>query len=523
MQCTRSWLHLCWVWAVIMSLFACQTPASPQPAQIAAAESVTPTAASTQPPAEALAPLSQEAALLPGFRSDLLELAPAPHYILQVRIDPLAGSFQGSLQLQYTNQEDVPLEQLYLRLYPNDGASYGKGWLEVSHLSLDGHPLTPASSQPGSIVQIDLPAPLPPDGQAVLEMDFKGQVGRDFDGEEYGAYGIYNLSEQVLVLTGWYPLLAVYDASGWNLDRVNPVGDAVYADMATYQVQVTFPAAYTLAATGVQVESQTAGDDSITTWISGPAREFALVASPRFSVVSQAVGGVKLNVYFLDEAQAEGQAVLEVAVESLQAFNRHFGAYPYTEFDVVQVPLRNAGGVEFPGIVFIEGERFLSYDNPVAVTTVAHEVSHQWWYNLVGNDVVEEPWLDEALASYSSILYWEEVGGSGAYAAVLQDFQSRYDQAVEKGLAGQVAQGMVYYGLPEHAASYGAMVYTKGALFFHALRQQIGDEAFFTALQQYYQQQRYQVATGDDLKSAFENAAGRDLEDFYQTWLAGDG
>ena len=508
---------------MVLFLFGCQPTATFQPEPVVTQVPRIPMATPTQPPARTLVPVSQEAALQPGFRSDLQELAFAPHYSLQVRIDPLAGSFQGSLQLQYTNQEDVPLEQLYLRLYPNDGASYGKGSLSVSAVTLDGQLVTLAPSQPASIVQIDLPAPLAPGGQAALEMRFNGQVGRDFDGEEYGAYGIYNLSEQVLVLTGWYPLLAVYDASGWNLDRVNPVGDAVYADMATYQVQVTFPAAYTLSATGVQVESQTASDDSITTWISGPAREFALVASPRFGVVSQAVDGVNLNVYFLDEAQAEGQAVLEVAAESLQAFNHQFGAYPYNELDVIQVPLRNAGGVEFPGIVFIEAERFLSYDNPVAVTTVAHEVSHQWWYNLVGNDVVEEPWLDEALASYSSILYWEEVGGSSAYAAVLADFQSRYDQAMLKGLAGQVAQGMAYYGLPDHAASYGAMVYTKGALFFHALRQEVGDEAFFAALQQYYQQQRYQVATGDDLKSAFENAARRDLEDFYQTWLGGDG
>ena len=504
----QSWLRIGWVWMMVLCLTACRAPVSAPPLETA-------TAQLTASPVLN----SQEQALLPDFRADMQAMGQAPHYTIQVEIDPLAAAFQGSLQLQYANQESAALDQLFLRLYPNDGASYGPGSLEVTDITLDGQAVTRAASQAASIVKIALPAPLPPGGQALLELRFKGQAPRDFAGEEQGAYGIYNLSEQVLVLSGWYPILAVYDADGWNLDRVNPVGDAVYSDMATYQVQVKLPADYTLAATGVQVESQTVGETAITTYVSGPAREFALAASPRFGVVTESVDRVRVNVYYLDEAQAQGQDMLAVAVDSLKTFDHLFAAYPYAELDIVQTPLHNAGGVEFPGIVFIEAERFLDSAGPVAVTTVAHEVAHQWWYNLVGNDVIDEPWLDEALASYSSALYWESIEGSEAYNAVLADFQAGYDRSVEKGLAGQITQGMEYYGLPEHAPAYGAVVYRKGALFFDALRQEIGDQAFFTALQQYYQRRRYQIATADDLLSAFEAAAGRPLDDFYQAWL----
>jgi aminopeptidase N len=66
---------------------------------------------------------------------------------------------------------------------------------------------------------------------------------------------------------------------------------------------------------------------------------------------------------------------------------------------------------------------------------------------------------------------------------------------------------------------YSGIVYGKGGLFFHALRQEIGDRAFFEALQQYYQARKYGIAQPADLLAAFEQAAGRELDAFYQQWL----
>jgi len=63
------------------------------------------------------------------------------------------------------------------------------------------------------------------------------------------------------------------------------------------------------------------------------------------------------------------------------------------------------------------------------------------------------------------------------------------------------------------------VVYTKGALFFHALREEIGDEAFFTGLQTYYDQYRFRTATTEDLLAVFEDAAGQELDPLFQEWL----
>jgi hypothetical protein len=110
-------------------------------------------------------------------------------------------------------------------------------------------------------------------------MDFKGRVPLDFGGADSGGYGIYNLSEGVLALANWYPILAVYDQQGWNLDPVSYIGDSVYSDTASYTVTVSAPADLVIAATGAQVDRQVNGKVATTRFESGPmqsARRSAL-------------------------------------------------------------------------------------------------------------------------------------------------------------------------------------------------------------------------------------------------------
>ena len=72
-------------------------------------------------------------------------------------------------------------------------------------------------------------------------MILQGKVPVDFEG---GGYGIFNLTDDVLSLAGWYPILAVYDDEGWNIDPVSSIGDSVYSDIAYYTVEVIVPGGY---------------------------------------------------------------------------------------------------------------------------------------------------------------------------------------------------------------------------------------------------------------------------------------
>ncbi len=467
---------------------------------------------------QAPAVLPQAQALLPERRGDLGNLTALNQYELSVKLNA-DQTFQGKMAVNYTNSESETLSSLYFRLFPNGGASYGNGSLKTSDVKVGDQPAGSSLSLSNSVLEVKLPQALKPGEQVQISMNFTGTVPVDYGGEGTEAYGIYNYSEGVLALSGWYPILAVYDDQGWHLNPASPVGDSVFSDMAFYAATITTTNDQVLAATGSQVDEKRAGDVTQYRYISGPVRDFFIVSSPVFKVKSQSIDGTKVNSYYLPGQEPGGTQGLDVGVKSVQVYNDQFGHYPYTELDIIDAPMRNAGGVEFPGIVLIESSRYDNPDNPVFINTVAHEVAHQWWYNLVGNDVIEEPWLDEGLTTYSAGVYYEEAYGSEGYQGIASYWQQSYDKVAQAGKDDQVTRSLTYFENSADPELYGPIVYSKGALFFYHLRKEIGDRAFFSALQAYYQQFQYKIATGDDLLKAFEEASGKQLDAFYQQWL----
>lgn len=470
--------------------------------------------------AAGVTPVSQEAALLPAARSDLSELSGVPRYAIQVEIDFTSGAFSGLSLVEVTNQESTSLESLYFRLLPNAQKSYGNGWLEVTRIALDGQVVAPELSVSDTVLKISLPAPLPAGGSARIDFEFQGQVALDFGGDaEPAGYGIYNLSQGVLALSGWYPILAVYDADGWNLDPVSAIGDSVYSDTALYSVDVTAPQNLMIATTGVQVGTVDQGARTLHQYLSGPARDFFLVMSPDFSVIDRLVDGTRVGSYYLPGHEQAAQKALDVAADSLQTFNQRFGVYPYVELDVVEAPMRYALGVEYPGVFLIASDLYTKPQEVSFTTAVAHETAHQWWYGLVGNDVFADPWLDEGLATYTSSLYFEETGGMQAYHGFTGYLEEHYQDLRADGQDDMITQSLDYFERLDRPRVYGGVVYTKGALFFAALRDEIGDTAFFAALQDYYQDYKYGVASPEDLLASFDLAAGHPLDAFYEEWL----
>jgi len=481
--------------------------ATPQTGSSAPASSASPTVI---PPISPLQPFAQ---------AEAASLTSAPVYTITVSIDYTNHTFQGHEAVKYTNAEDVSLDQLYFRLFPNGQKSYGNGSLTTSQVGADGYSVETQLSFENSALEIQLPAALQPGQQTRIDMDFSGLVPVDFGGTATPAgYGIYNFTKGVLALSGWYPILAVYDQGSWDLDPVSAIGDSVYSDTGFYTVDLSTAADLVVAATGIVTQRQTTGDTTHYTFSSGPVRDFTMVMSPDFQVASRTVDSTLINSYYLSGNEAGGQKALSVASDSFHIYNQHFGPYPFTELDVVDTPMRNASGVEYPGIVLISDDLYNNPQSPNFIVTVAHEVAHQWWYSTVGNDVIDEPWLDEALTTYSSSLYYEFEQQPGNVQGLYSLWQGRYQALVQQNMDDQVAQTLTHFE-NLNAKIYGGIVYSKGALFFRALRQEIGDDAFFKALQTYYQDFRFKIATGKDLLNAFEQAAGRSLESLYQEWL----
>jgi hypothetical protein len=485
---------------------ACRLPA--QKAEDPSSPPPLPGTAEAEPqPADQGAALSSQALSKPD------ELT---HYLIQANLDYSLGTFSARAAVDYINNEADPLESLFFRLYPNAGSVYGDGWLTVTGVQLNGTALEPRLTLLDTVLEVPLPAPLSPGGRAQVVIDYNGVVPRDFG---TSGYGIYNLTEGVLALAGWYPILAVYDQQGWNLDPVMPIGDPVYSEIALYTVDLTAANEVAFATTGVEVGRLEQDDTTTHRFASGPARDFFIAASSEFASLQAQEGGTLVSSTYLPGHEAAAQKALEVTQEALRVYTERFGPYPYSELDVVQAPMNHASGVEYPGIFLVKSGL---YDDPQGLNflfTVVHEVAHQWWYATVGNDVIEEPWLDEAMATYSSGLYLEVTGGKEFYQGVVFEWQNTYANLVSAGRDQPVTDSLADFVDSDGGGEYGSVVYIKGALALHELRQTIGDQVFFQALQDYYRQHYFVVGTKGALLAAFEQFTSQELDGFYQQWL----
>ena len=439
------------------------------------------------------------------------------HYQIDLDIDYTNAAYQGIAHVDFTNTENIPFDRLYFRLLPNGGRSYGNGSLTVEKVLVNNDPAETTLSLQNSVLEVKLPQILQPGEKIQIELPFAGRVPSGED--QVSGYGIFNLTQGILALSGWYPILAVYDQDGWNLDLVSDMGDSVYSDSSDYSVQVTVPKELRIASTGIETTREELGDRLRLGYESKQARDFALIMSPDFMQLSQQVGDTRVNSFYLPGDETAAQLALAVAADSLKIFNEAFGPYPFAEFDLVETPLRYALGVEFPELVFIGRDLYQQPADPFFTATIAHEVAHQWWYNMVGNDVFHEPWLDEALATYASSLYYEFGPSQTLPTGLYEYWQGNYTQLLTEGQDDWIAQSLSYFEGLGNSRIYSHVVYSKGALFFKALREEIGDPAFFQALKEYFGDFQYQIARGEDLLSAFESSSGRQLDEFSNQWL----
>jgi Peptidase family M1 domain/Calcineurin-like phosphoesterase len=462
-------------------------------------------------------PADQAAALLAGLPATPTGLT---QYALRISLDDTNHSFMAQVRVDYTNAEDVALDRLYFRLYPNAGQTYGNGYVSVNQVLVNGQPVVTNLRLLDSILEVMLPAALNPGEEISLDFDTSGLVPVDYGGGGIATgYGIFNYSDGVLALANFYPILAVYNAGGWELDPVYPFGDAVYSDAALYTVEVLSDPGLILATSGVWVSQQEVEGQILRRFVSGPARDFFIIASPDYQITSRQVGGTTVNAYYLPGHEESGDQAVDTAARSLEIYSAQFGPYPYAEYDVVEAPLNRPSGVEYPGVGLIASRLYADPTSVDLTSTVAHEVAHQWWYNVVGNDTIREPWLDEALTTYSSVVYWEQVGGISAEEQALAYHRARYEQNAQNGWDAPVTEGMTYFQETGRTQSYSPVVYSKGALFYQDLRQTMGDEAFFKALQTYYAAHWFTIATTSELLGTFQAAASEPLDGLFQTWL----
>jgi hypothetical protein len=451
----------------------------------------------------------QVSAMLIDHVSDLYQQGNWDRYTIYVELNPVDASFQGTLQLSVTNRTAMAWDEIYFHLYPNHSGY--RGLLRVDDVRIDGESNETEGEQGNLLLRLPLEQAMEVGETRSLTMQFSGRSPQN---SSRNAYGAYNQEAGVWSLATFYPILARYGADGWDTRPVSSRGDFVVSDTALYDVSVQVPEDWVLVSTGARIDRYSIAEGSYNERIvSGPQREFLLMALNGLEDVSQIVEGTRIRSFYQKGEELAGTEALRVAGDALRIFNARFGKYPLAELDVIQSPLTNFAGVEYPGIILIE-QRLYRQSGRGLETTVAHEVGHQWWYNMVGNDAQGDPWLDEGLTSFSEIVYYEVIGDQQAADEALAGFRQSLQRARTAGRDGVVAR-------PPSAMSgnYVVLVYHKGALFFQALRNRLGDELFFSVIQNYYATYRYGTATGEGFLAVAQQTCDCDLQQFYSDWI----
>jgi aminopeptidase N len=427
------------------------------------------------------------------------------HYILNVAVDLKTLTVEGTAQIHYTNNEREALDAIYLRLYPN-AAHYEEGETRIDAVTVNGDSADfKFEDADGTVLKVPLPKPLLPNEETELQIAFSVNVPQRSDRFGY--------DEGVMSLGHWYPMLAVYDDEGWNLDPYVALGDAFYSDAANFTVHLTLPEDVVVATTGVQVEQMLHRPPRKTvTYVGGATRDFALALSQEYEMVRTQIKDTTVTSYYLPGHEQGGQRALDVATDALEVYNERFGRYPYTELDIAETSftvMGSPGGMEFPGIVFISSD-FYEPGSLYAIESdvvVAHEVAHQWWYGVVGNNQVDEPWLDEAFATYATIVYFQDQQDPAATEmAYWSQAVLPYQFVRMMGMDGPLQSSLLDYS--DDLITYQSLVYGKGALFLARLRELLGDEVFFALLQHHYEAHKYELLEPDAFRQSLEETTG---------------
>jgi len=463
----------------------------------------------TQPPA---APSTEfpwderavyQGGLRPSAQPILNELAGASVYHLQFDIARDLAHVAGKQEVRYTNTEASELTEVRFRLFAN---IFG-GKMTAENITVNGQAVTPSLQLNDSLLTVPLPEALAVGQSVIIAMDFALSVPESADLH----YGVQAYDDDVLALAHAYPMIPVFDDEGWNAEIPPQSGDVTYADMSFFIVTVNAPKDITLVGAGREITRQEDGERQTVIYAAGPVRDFYLAASPDYEVFTKEANGITYRFYTRDFLQEAAEDALDAAVRAVTHFSRRYAPYPYSELDFVSTPTQ-ALGIEYPGMIAIT-EWIIAPDNYYLEATIVHEVGHQWFYNLVGNDQLDDPWLDESLAQFVTLQYYQDEYGEGGYQGFRQSLDGQWTD---------VNRADIPVGLPVRAYSdveYGAIVYGRGALFFEALREQIGEAAFDAFLKDYTESNAWEIATPEELQSIAEQQCGCDLALLFDEWI----
>ena len=394
----------------------------------------------------------------------------SPSYVVSLRGDALGHVWRGEESITFTNLEAEPLATIWLRLWSNGVVGCDPQAIAVAGM----HGGTPGDlSHRCTALPIDLDTPVAQGAEATISMRVTIDLPRKND--RFGYHGGLALMGTAL------PTLAVHDDLGWHLDPFVDLGESFYSIVGDYRVTLNVPRTLRTPASGVAVATQTDGGRRVTMYVAHDVRDFEWAAA-RLATVRGRSGGTEVVVSYrpLDLTRRAAKTALGYSVASLDAYSAGFGTFPYPEMDVVLTSFAAFGGMEYPTIIFTNPDKI----------TISHELGHQYWYGIVGDDQFSSPWLDESFATWTSYLPFGAWKKCASY---------RWPSN-----GARITNDMGYW--KAYPAEYDT-IYSGGGCLLANLADTFGMARFVEILHDYAQAHWFGVTRTEDFKAAIEAAA----------------
>ncbi|WP_371644669.1 M1 family metallopeptidase [Streptomyces mirabilis] len=405
----------------------------------------------------------------------------APSYTVSLSSNTSGTVWTGHESATFTNASSTALSEVYLRLWDNYHGTCSAMPIAVSNVTGG---TAGALSVGCTALRIALPTPLAQGQSTTIGFDLGITVPSGAD--RFGYDGAFSMIGNAL------PVLAIKDGSGWHLDPYTNNGESFYSLAADFKVTLDHPTTLLVPATGTSVDTPGSSGRTVTTATASKVRDFAWAAGPFSKISGTSAAGTPINIYSVSGiSSSSAQSMLTTAKTAVDAHAGRFGAYPYGELDAVIDNNFWFGGMEYPGFVL----------DLVSTTALTHEIGHQWFYGIVGDDEYNSPWLDEAFTDYATDL---ALGSTGTNC---------WNSVSWASTAEKITNSMAYWDA--HSSRYSTVVYGYGKCALHDLRRVLGDTAMAKLLKDYATSHWYGVSTTAEFKAAAQAATTTDLTSFW--------
>lgn len=406
-----------------------------------------------------------------------------PQYQVKLQVDIAARRVDGEMDVRFT--PDAPTDRLVFRLWAN-APRLGRagGRIDVTSARLDGVAITgnyePGGAwpgTPGSIFTLTAGRSLKAGKPIAAHLTFTITM----------PYAVNDRVTQVgtnVRLGSALPMLSWVRGEGWQTSpAVDAFAESAASEVADYDVTVQVPQGLTVLATGEEHEPGRFVAEAVRDW-------GATIGKLRLATVTAQGGTADVVAGVGEGATDDPSDVAARAAAALDAMAEHFGPYPYDRL-TVGVTSELSGGIELPQHILL--------GSGVSDEHLVHEVAHQWFYGLVGNDQYRDPWLDEGLAKYAD-------------ARIDNRLAAEMATSIPQAGRGHLGESMAYW--QANLGAYFRSVYVQGAQVMVHLGDSMGSRnSVDCALRRYVHENAYRLARPTDLVVALRAQIGPEITD----------